>query len=522
MNVNNYEDYILDMIVESVKNNETKLFISNRLYQLLDFMSINKHNNIANHFIGTINNDNFTTKQTYIDLDDSGLDMVSFITSPKAIELINNEKPYGYNNQNSNNFIYNYNVTDIDNNLYKKNRTKIKIGRLITKLYGSVFKVSGEPGKDIESFVNIFKSLRDIGEFELVNGYDIKKYYYEDTYMDGNGKLNNSCMRYFTSQNYIEFYSKNTKSVSLLILKDKDDSYKIRGRALVWNLELPIGRTFMDRIYTVLDSDVELFKDYAIKNGWLYKFQQSMYENEKIVDPINGVTTEMLLVVENMQTNNEYPYVDTLKCYNPYTSVITNDENYFEGEGYYYLESTDGGYGGRNGEDDSEENHEGQTYVEYYGGWYYNDDLIYCEKSDEYRLDSDCFYSDYYNCDIADDYANDVMVDCDYYIDGDNYRETYDAVELSRYGEYATQEYLNSEKCKLTYIENSDEWLKPADICWSDHYNDYLDKDHSIEVYTDIDRNDTDWRIIDDNTYHTLNDGDEYDINVEDEDEDDE
>ena len=81
---------------------------------------------------------------------------------------------------------------------------------------------------------------------------------------------------------------------------------------------------------------------------------------------------------------------------------------------------------------------------------------------DWFRYNHIDLYSVNYN---PEPVSSSPKVYCDYYIDGDNYRETYDAVELSRYGEYATQEYLNSEKCKLTYIENSDEWLKPADIC---------------------------------------------------------
>ena len=215
--VNNYDDQQLEMLVESIKKDETRLLLSDRLKSLIYYMYNYRGNNIAQYIFDNVNRDDFMTKITYVDIDDETEDMVSFITVPKASELILKEAPYITNLTNDTFAHHNKTI----NSVYKQNRSKSKIGRFITKVFGGKFIASGKPGQDVETFVNLFKSLRKKGVLQEVNGEDLRHWYLGDNYVSGGGKLNNSCMRYEEAQEYIKFYSKNKDVVSLLILKDE-------------------------------------------------------------------------------------------------------------------------------------------------------------------------------------------------------------------------------------------------------------------------------------------------------------
>lgn len=509
--INKYDDLQLELLIESIKKEETRLLLSDRFSNLLNHLSYYKNNNIATYILTKTNSDDFLTKITYIDIDDDSDDMVSFITVTKASELILKDNP----NSNLDNLVFR-NINRTNNDVYKKNRSKSKIGRFITRVFGDVFIASGKPGEDIETFVNLFKSLRKKGVFEEVKGEDIKYWYLGDRYVEGGGKLNNSCMRYESAQDYIDFYAKNENKVSLLILKDKKDSDKIRGRALIWKLSEPSGRTFMDRIYTTLDSDVESFKDYATKNKYLYKLNQSIDEYEDIVDPIDKSSKRIDLVVNDMLHGDEYPYMDTLKYYDINDKKLTNNEDLLT---YFYkLENTDGTY---ESSDDDDDDHDGQIWVEYDGEWYDEDEVFCCDECYEYRHQNDEYYLEHYGELVCPECLESEYIECDYYIDYDEYRKSGDAIYLERYGEYATQEYLNSSRNEFVYIENSDQWIKLEDARWSEHYQEYIDEDDAIEVNLDEDGNETDWRIEGDGTYYEKDD-EYYDNDVIFDDEDDE
>lgn len=93
-------------------------------------------------------------------------------------------------------------------------------------------------------------------DFRVVEGPEIQKYYLENNYLPGNGGLNKSCMRNKRKNHFMKMYSDNPNQVKMLILLNKQG--KLLGRALVWKLDIPSGKEFMDRIYTVKDSDVNL------------------------------------------------------------------------------------------------------------------------------------------------------------------------------------------------------------------------------------------------------------------------
>jgi len=188
-----------------------------------------------------------------------------------------------------------------------------RIGRLSQRILSKVDKKYSP--QEVEEFVNKFKSKVEISRnkhllFELVKGDDIAYWYLEDRYSSGSGPLQGSCMRYSGCQSYFDIYTQNEDKVSLLILKDEDNSEKISGRAIVWKLD--DGKTFMDRIYYTKEEEVELFKSYAREKGWLYKSKQNMTPNEEI-ESEEGVSSKIQLKV-SLEVDFEYfPYMDTMR-----------------------------------------------------------------------------------------------------------------------------------------------------------------------------------------------------------------
>ena len=238
--------------------------------------------------------------------------------------------------------------------------TDFKVGKFVTKILTTAG-VKFSP-KDVEDFVDKYKSQMQLrknvfSRFEIVSGDVIKKWYYLVNYESpSNGSLGGSCMRYQKCQNFFDIYIKNPEVVSMVILKaepreyiDEDtgeiysvDHDLISGRAILWT-DIR-GRKIMDRIYTNNSADVELFKEFANKNGFYYKKEQDFNEytpfvfDGKIIT--NSEDNNIVVQLERGVDYNYYPYMDTLKYYNSGTGIITNDSS----ERYDYdLEDTNGG-----------------------------------------------------------------------------------------------------------------------------------------------------------------------------------
>lgn len=236
-----------------------------------------------------------------------------------------------------------------DQRIWTTSRNPIRIGRLVRAILNSA-KITFND-KDIEDFTNQWKATYDFAkdalrQFDIVQGGKIAYWYNQDNYKEGGGTLNNSCMAEVDSD-YFDIYTSNPQ-VSLVILYSDDgtiqgDKYTattIKGRAILWDATInnQPGK-FMDRIYTTHDSDVELFKQFAEKNGWWYKRSQSMEPSERITNGSN--TIEARIKVELSHSDFEYyPYCDTM-CY--LNDANGNLYNYEMGEGKC-LRETGGGY----------------------------------------------------------------------------------------------------------------------------------------------------------------------------------
>jgi len=237
-----------------------------------------------------------------------------------------------------------------DQRIWSTSRNNIKIGRVAR----AILTAAKIPITDteLEQFTNTYKATYDFAkdalkQFDIVKGSKIAYWYDSEKYVDGGGSLNNSCMASVDSH-YFDIYTQNSQ-VSLVILygdggtitDGKYTDFLIKGRAILWDAKAdgqPIK--FMDRIYTSQDADVELFKQFAEKNGWWYKKRQSMEPEESITD--GSTIKEATIKVDLDSADFEYyPYCDTMCYLNLDNYRISNDHSI----GYdRYLKDTDGGY----------------------------------------------------------------------------------------------------------------------------------------------------------------------------------
>jgi hypothetical protein len=237
-----------------------------------------------------------------------------------------------------------------DQRIWSTSRNNIKIGRVAR----AILTAAKIPITDteLEQFTNTYKATYDFAkdalkQFDIVKGSKIAYWYDSEKYVDGGGSLNNSCMASVDSD-YFDIYTQNSQ-VSLVILygdggtitDGKYTDFLIKGRAILWDAKAdgqPIK--FMDRIYTSQDADVELFKQFAEKNGWWYKKRQSMEPEESITD--GSTIKEATIKVDLDSADFEYyPYCDTMCYLNLDNYRISNDPSI----GYdRYLKDTDGGY----------------------------------------------------------------------------------------------------------------------------------------------------------------------------------
>jgi len=261
-----------------------------------DVIGIFKINPISKNLI--LSYDNIKTKYTYIDITKED-DIISYMDAEIAKTLDENVDVWHHNG-----------------------RKEMKIGRMINKLFTGRFE-----GEILEKFVNQYKSVIRENKtfFKIYKGDSIKQWYNEEN-TQSIGTLGNSCMRYDRCEQYLELYAENPEKIQLLVLFDKDSSLEI-GRTLLWYLDSH-QHIMMDRIYTSKDSDINLFKRYAIDNG----ISLSVFDDN--FNGLKGIYTKL-----KPQKYDFYPYLDTLFIYQPETGIITDTiRNIKQGKSVYVLD----------------------------------------------------------------------------------------------------------------------------------------------------------------------------------------
>jgi len=198
--------------------------------------------------------------------------------------------------------------SELINSFWKKNRYVAKPGKIMRK----IFPPEILPDKSIEIISNYYKGLVEKNErnFEIVDGYKIKKYFHYTTYEGDRGTLGQSCMRHSKTQELLNFYAENT-NIKMLILYSKTNSETIVGRSLLWETEE--GYKIMDRIYTIDSHYDYLFYEWASDNGYYRKLNNNWYDTKRFVSP-DGKNVELELSVKLKVTKGIYfPYLDTFK-----------------------------------------------------------------------------------------------------------------------------------------------------------------------------------------------------------------
>jgi hypothetical protein len=224
-------------------------------------------------------------------------------------------------------------------------RIQIKVGRLVSKLLDQEIIKKYMTDSDIETFVNEFKSFFDQSsrKIEVLSGEDIRKYYlYKNYCYPDTGTLWKSCMRYKERQRFLDIYVHNPDTVKMLVMLENQDGVdKVRARALIWEAQDMAGNKvkIMDRIYSLFDSDVYLFKRWANDNGYIPKFYQNA-KSQNIFD-MNNEPVKMNLKVELKNHNfGTWPYLDSFQFYNISKGVFFNHES---APWNYILIQADGG-----------------------------------------------------------------------------------------------------------------------------------------------------------------------------------
>ena len=306
------------------------------------------------------------------------------------------------------------------------------VGRWVRHLFLDVKKWSLTDSQ-LEEFVNSYKATfdsKDESDFKLVSGEEIRKWYLEDNYLEVKGQLGNSCMRYERCQKYLDIYVQNPEVCSLLVLFEGD---KVKGRALVW--ELSDGSKYMDRIYTITDSDKVLFREWAEKNN------MRTYDNTDEVGRVHLKVTNFGM----------YPYMDTFEFYDHQNGILSDtDLRSSKSDDIFQLKSTDGHY----------TSNEGRVWSEYESDWFDEDDLVWCEDVNSYVYYENAYWLDYQQRYVS---HNTSVV----------------------YSEYTQQDYLRSDAVHNPII---DDWLYIDDGI-IEYYIDrgvknYIPKDYYDEYIT--------------------------------------
>ncbi len=228
--------------------------------------------------------------------------------------------------------------------LDKKSRNEVKLGRFINAVLPGKY-----TPKDIEEFTNQFKAtLEKQGEhFEEVSGEEINHWYNYENYKEMSGSLGNSCMA--KKSGLFSIYVNNPEVCKMLILVEDD---KLIGRAIVWKLNTikcygvdpEPDVWFMDRQYSINDTYVEKFRNYAKEKGWYYKSYNNHHSLSTVTIKGEEKNCDMTIQVKPGKYK-QYPYMDTFKRFNPEDGTLYNDEEQdSDYEGQYILTDTGGGY----------------------------------------------------------------------------------------------------------------------------------------------------------------------------------
>ena len=352
---------------------------------------------------------------------------------------------------------------------FERATNSAKIGRTVRQiLTANNISVTDQ---QIEKFVNTYKnawdkSFKKTSEgIHLVSGEDIRNWYLESKYVPGGGQLNNSCMRYDSTQDFLNIYTENPEVCQLVILVD--DKNRLLGRAILWKLISGINKYgyYLDRVYTRFDSDVEKFAD------WYKDFIKATDDNFKA--HFIGHTNDCRVQLKKWKFKL-YPYMDTLSILDYETGVLGTWSLENRDKLQYHLQNTSG-----------HPNVPGHEWSEHYQKWLPSQDCVWISGKDDYFLKSDCVkdfkndwihkdfavYSDYYKAYVDSDSTEEL--EGFGLVDSNDILNVYDSVDEEG-RPHSRKKFLYSKLKGSNYVKVeygwNDQWVN-KDFCGYDTYN---------------------------------------------------
>lgn len=362
MKLNKWEDFLLENVL-----NESILYFSEPLEKV-----IKRIDDPISDRLMSMRGTDIEEDMTLIDIDNKE-GYVNFSTSKKINKLWNEgndgepeEAPF----LKSTMFKAIYGLHRNGNEMWKRGRSPIKVGRFVKKLLPDL------TDKDIERFSNKFRAALNKPDEQImvVEGDEIKKWYLHYNYFEIKHTLGGSCMRYERCSDYLNIYSENPDVCKLLcIVKlNSDDEYKLVARALIWKVEDQEFDFFLDRQYTIHDSYVDKMREWAKNMGYAYKTNNN-HTDITLVTYEETNKLNMVVKLKNYKFKS-YPYMDTFKKLDTQKGTLHNTL-VEEGVGYI-LNKTDGTY-----KVISE-----MIYSEWHGEYYPEARLVYSNFLDDYIL----------------------------------------------------------------------------------------------------------------------------------------
>ena len=392
MKLFNYFDFLFEGTEAPREIAKMKIYYSDRFRDLLSKIASNKSKDnetariIAGYLLAGEDSNQALDIYTLIDITDKN-DKISFVQVNRISRDTNLKDLTAFK-------------VGPDYKFWREGRTpEYGIGRWVRHIFVDVQKTNLEDSK-LELFVNAYKSVFDSKDKELVEiveGEEIRKCYLEDNYEVIKGQLGNSCMRYERCQAYLDIYVKNPEVCKLLILRG--DTGKVKGRALLWTFS--DGQRYIDRMYTIDDSDKNIFKDWGSKNGITKHYDNTSSVGGKVH-------------LKNLDFS-KYPYMDTFVFLDDQNGVLS-EENM---DNSLKLQDTQGGY----------ESNEGRV-QDIDGDWIDEDDARWCEDVDAW-----VYYENTYWLEYKDIYVSD-RCDVEYSEFHDEYFKTGDVYKNEETGDW--------------------------------------------------------------------------------------
>jgi len=419
-NIKKYEEFLESVFSSLFKKNVPYLY-SARFREILNSMIGSE---IAKGLLYAENSNQVSDDITLIDITESE-DKVSFIQLNRISRMRDEDTTFSKKEDIVEYIetVWRYTQNNLEYKGWTQQRTEISIGRFVTRVFQKSKQTVTD--KEIEKFVNSYKSrfkfINNIeSRFEMVSGEDIRKWYLEKNYQFNRGQLSNSCMRHSECQSYFDIYVKNPEVCKLLILHGDDDS-KITGRALIWKLK--DGRTYMDRQYTNIESDKNVFIEYAKKQEWVYY-------------GMGGGFKEMEVQLANHKYD-EFPYMDTFIYYNHVSHLLSNNEEVWPSKDWHSLQNTNGSF--TSGD---------VVWSEYHDCWIPREDAVNTVDQGWVRSDDARFIdsrNEWYSTDSDD-------------ICWSDYTDEYYHVDDAIFSEYL-ETWLPTDNSFTAYISSDDEWV---------------------------------------------------------------